>query len=100
MLFAFPQMELITLLLTLLALPLLYLLHTLITFWEFKKKLDVIPSKKPDPIFGHTWIFLSPRNRKYILGLINYYINYYNHISDRLPQDPIKPLFTDHRPSK
>ncbi|KAJ9597715.1 hypothetical protein L9F63_011425, partial [Diploptera punctata] len=31
--------------------------------WRTHKRLEMVPTKKPNPIFGHTWLFLGPRNR-------------------------------------
>ncbi|KAJ9594664.1 hypothetical protein L9F63_027353, partial [Diploptera punctata] len=55
-------MELLSVLLVSLSLLLGFIIHFLIRVWRQHKKLEMVPSKKPNPIFGHTWLFLGPRN--------------------------------------
>ena len=60
----FSQMELFTALVILLTLAVLYNAQRLKDWWRFYKIAWKLPSKKPYPIFGHSFYALVPENRK------------------------------------
>lgn len=55
-------MELITVSVVLLTLVVLYYAQNLLDLWKYFKLVEKIPTKKPNPIFGHALYLLVPRN--------------------------------------